>query len=338
VKQLALLVALAACSAPPPPATATSTSTSTATATASGSRVDAKQFHSDALGVDKHVLVYVPADYDAHPTTRYPVFYYLHGMGGNESDWVKAGKLDAQADAIKLQAIVVMPDGDDSFYVDAPTPIDYDACIKDGTGLLFASRSHHETCVRANNYETYITKDLVGWVDTTYRTIASREGRGIAGLSMGGYGALVLALRHQDEFSAAASHSGVDSILYAGPHPYDAASVTLLKDPRVVAIALGDVGRWLLSRFGNDLDSWKKVDPGTLVQTLEPGKLALYLDAGTEDDLKLNDAASYLHDQLTARHIEHEFFLGPGGHNFVFWAARVPFSLAFLRDHVSKPA
>jgi S-formylglutathione hydrolase FrmB len=335
---LALAAAAACTKATPAPAT-----TGSATATASpasprdpnASRVEHRSFHSDALGVDKHVVIYVPAGYDQHPATHYPVFYYLHGLGGDETNWVDGGKLDTTADALALQAIVVMPDGDDSFYIDSAAPIDYDDCMKTGAGLFFPERSHRETCVHANRYETYMTKDLIGWVDATYRTITTRDGRAIAGLSMGGYGAWMLALRHPDLFAAAASHSGVVSLLYAGPHPYVAGKERFVTDPHLVALVAGNIGAWLVSRFGPDLDNWKKLDPGTLIDTLEPGKLALYLDCGTEDDFKLNDAAAYVHDKLLARKIDHAYFEGPGGHNFAFWAPRLPKSLAFLRDHTT---
>ena len=71
---------------------------------------------------------------------------------------MQSGHLDAAADALGLDAIVVMPDGDDGFYVDSPAPIDYDACIEDGTGLFFARRDRHGTCVHENAYETYIAR------------------------------------------------------------------------------------------------------------------------------------------------------------------------------------
>ncbi len=333
---LLIAVALAACSSTSPATSGGSAAASGgSTSAAPAGRVERKAFHSDALGVDKHVVVYVPAGYDAHPTTRYPVFYYLHGLGGDEDNWIAGGKLDEVADRIALQAIVVMPDGDDSFYVDSPTPIDYDDCMYHGAGLFFPERSHKATCVRAPRYETYMTKDLVGWVDATYRTLATRDGRGIAGLSMGGYGALMLALRHPDVFAAAASHSGVDALLYVGPDPYVAGQVKLLGDPKLYAKAAGNVGEWIESRFGPDIENYRAHDPATLVQKLDPGQLALYLDCGTEDDLKLYNGARWVHDLLVDRHIEHTFFLGPGGHNFGFWAPRLPFSLAFLRDHTS---
>ena len=336
MKQLALVL-LFACqkqSAPPPPPP---TNQAVLPAAAHGT-VRTEKFHSAALGVDKDYVVYLPADYDAKTSTRWPVFYYLHGLGGNENNWTREGHLDRAADELALGAIVVMPDGDDGFYTDAVTPVDYDACMRDGTGLFLpAMQKKDKTCVRDRKYETYITKDLITEIDGKYRTIAKREGRAIAGLSMGGFGALELAMRHQELFAAAASHSGVDALMYVGPHPYVAGKVEELKDPTLWGKSVEDIGKWVRPIFGPDLKNWLDHDPAALAQKLEPGQLALYLDCGTEDSFKLEDGASYLHDELTAKKIDHEFFLGPGGHDFGFWIPRLPKSLAFLREHTAKP-
>jgi S-formylglutathione hydrolase FrmB len=307
-------------------------------AAASPSHVATEHFHSAALGVDKDVVVYLPRGYDAQPAKRWPVLYYLHGLGGNETNWTKNGHLDAAADQLGLAAIVVMPDGDDGFYVDSPSKLDYDQCMKDGAGLFMPDREPHDTtCVRARNYETYIAKDLVGWVDGKYRTLARRDGRAIAGLSMGGFGAMALALRHPDEFAAAASHSGAIALLYRGPHPFVAGKADLLTDVSSSGQAGGPIVAWIRQMFGPDLAEWKAHDVVELVSKLATGKTALYFDCGTEDDFALQDNAQYVHEALTARHVEHEFFLGPGKHDFEFWSARVAKSLAFLRDHVAKP-
>jgi S-formylglutathione hydrolase FrmB len=300
--------------------------------------VRTERFQSASLGVEKSYLVYLPLDYDAKPTMRWPVFYYLHGLGGKETDWVKGGHLDQAADELGLQAIIVMPDGDDGFYADAVQPINYDACMKDGTGLFMpALESRAATCVRKRHYETYIVKDLIAEVDAKFRTIAKREGRAIAGLSMGGFGALELSMRHPELFAAAASHSGVDALLYGGPYPYAPGKVELIKDPKQWASGAAEIGRWGRAIFGDDLRHWKEYDPATLAQKLKPGAIALYLDCGTDDGFQLHNGAQYLHDVLLAKKIEHEFFLGPGGHDFRFWIPRLPKSLQFLRDHTVKP-
>jgi S-formylglutathione hydrolase FrmB len=302
------------------------------------SRVVTEHFHSDALGVDKDVVIYLPRGYDGSPARHWPVFYYLHGLGGNETNWVQKGKLDAAADQLGLAAIVVMPDGDDGFYVDSPGKIDYDQCLKDGSGLFMPDREPHETtCVRARNYETYIAKDLVGWVDGHYHTLARRDARAIAGLSMGGFGAMELALRHQDEFSAAASHSGAVALLYRGPRPFAPGKTELITDVSGSAKAAGPIAVWIQLMLGTDIANWKAHDVVELASSLATGKVALYFDCGTADDFALQDNVQYVHEALTARHVEHEFFLGPGKHDFEFWSARVPRSLAFLRDHTAKP-
>jgi S-formylglutathione hydrolase FrmB len=307
-------------------------------AAAAPSRVVTEHFHSDALGVDKAVVVYLPRGYDSQPARRWPVFYYLHGLGGNETNWVKQGQLDAAADRLGLAAIVVMPDGDDGFYIDSRAPIDYEQCMKDGSGLFVPDRQPHDTtCVRARNYETYVAKDLVGWVDGHYHTIARRDGRAIAGLSMGGFGAMELALRHPDEFAGAASHSGAIALLYRGPRPFAPGKAELITDVSGFGQAGGAIVEWIHRVFGDDIAEWKAHDVVELAGKVGPGKVALYFDCGTEDDFALQDNVQYVHEALGNRHIEHAFFIGPGKHDFAFWSARVASSLAFLRDHTAKP-
>jgi S-formylglutathione hydrolase FrmB len=320
---MVLLGVLAACSTAP-------------AATSWHGTVRTQRFHSDSLGVSKDYLVYLPADYDTKPNARWPVFYYLHGLSGDETNWIHVGHLDRAGDQIALEAIVVMPDGDDGFYTDWVTPIDYDACMRDGTGLMNPTgQSRARTCVRQRSYETYITRDLIADVDRRFHTIAARDGRAIAGLSMGGFGALQLAMRHPDLYAAAASHSGVDALLYKGPHPYAAGKVELVTDPSTWGAGVVEIGRWVRPIFGPDLANWQAHDPASLVAKLEPGKLALYLDCGIEDGFALQDGAAYLHDLLLARKVDHAYFVGPGHHDFAFWSARVSESLKFLRDHTA---
>lgn len=338
---LVCLVIAAACGGKPPageaPGAPSAPSAAVPAGPPSASRVVTEHFHSDALGVDKAVVVYLPRGYDSAPARRWPVFYYLHGLGGNETNWVQNGKLDVAADGLGLEAIVVMPDGDDGFYVDSASKIDFDQCMKDGSGLFQPKREPPETtCVRSRSYETYIARDLVGWVDGHYRTLARRDGRAIAGLSMGGFGAMELGMRHPDEFAAAASHSGAIALLFKGPRPFAPGKSELVTDLAGWGKAGGPITEWIQLMFGNDIAEWKAHDVVELAGKTA-GKVALYIDCGTEDDFALQDNAQYVHEALTARHIAHEFFLGPGKHNFEFWSARVPVSLAFLRDHTAKP-
>jgi S-formylglutathione hydrolase FrmB len=292
-------------------------------------------FHSDALGVDKHYLVYLPAGYEADPARRWPVVYMLNGLGGNERNWVDEGKIVEAADGLHLEALIVMVDGDSGFYANWMTPPDYETCAH--TPPPFQPNEDADRyCVRAANYEDYVTKDLIGHVDATYRTIADRRGRGISGLSMGGFGALVLAMRHRDLFASVASHSGVDALLYAGPHPYAPGKALIADDVSKWGAEVEPIGAWVRAIFGKDLANWKAHDPATLAAELGDGDLAIYLDCGTEDEFLLQDGATYLHDVLTARGVTHTFYIGPGHHDFAFWADRIDDSLAFHLAEVSR--
>lgn len=330
-------LAIAACNGAPAPST-TTTAPPTQLGPSTPSRLETRTFASAALGVEKSVVVYLPANYDRDPAKRYPVFYYLHGLGGNETNWSKGAQLQSVADGMTLDAIVVMPDGDNNFYVDSAMPVDYDACLATGKGMFSQRQDRAATCVRASKYATYITRDLVAWVDASFATIPTREGRAIAGLSMGGFGALSLAMRNPTLYAAAASHSGVDSLLLAAPFPYPPGQ----PDKAVLSLAIWDqvpgIGPWVKQLFGAELATWQAVDPTTLATTLDPATApALYLDCGTEDDFNLQHGATYLHDLLAARDIEHAFYLGPGAHDMAFWRERLPHSLKFLRAHVKTP-
>jgi S-formylglutathione hydrolase FrmB len=300
---------------------------------ATAGRVADGRLTSAALGVDKAYRVWLPAAYD-RDQRRYPVVYMLHGLGGNERDWTDAGDLAAAATTIGLDAIVVMPDGDSSFYADWARPVDRAECQRNP----FSDDEGAPTyCVERAAYETYVVRDLIAHVDSTYRTIPRRDGRGIGGLSMGGFGALSLAMRHRDLFAAAASHSGVDALLYAGPHPYVAGKVELLRDPTQWGRGMEPLGGYIRGIFGPDIANWDAHDPAHLVTTLAPGELALYLDCGTEDGLALHDGAQYVHDLLIARGVSHDWYLGPGRHDFDFWRQRIDDSLAFFARSLTKP-
>jgi len=303
------------------------------------SKVLTETFASAALGVDKVVKVYLPAGYDPADARRYPVFYYLNGLGGDETNWLVMGKLDQAADKLALEAIVVMPDGDNNFYIDSALDTKFDTCLESGEGLPDPRQNKKTTCVKSSKYETYVIKDLLEWVDKTYKTIPTRDARAIAGVSMGGFGALHLSMRHPDLFSAVASHSGLITPLYKGPYPYEKGKVEI--HPSLASLAstfkvIGKLGEWVLAVFGTNIDTWRAYDPTFLAQKLKPGTLAIYLDCGTEDEFLFNHSVQYLHDLLLDRGIKHEYFLGPGHHTFDFWRDRVPLSLAYLRDHVAK--
>ncbi|HTJ80848.1 MAG TPA: alpha/beta hydrolase family protein [Polyangiaceae bacterium] len=282
-----------------------------------------------SLGVDKTYWVYLPRGYDG-TDARFPTIYMLHGLGGNEKNWLDHGALKEAADALSLRAIVVMPDGDASFYVDGPPGESYEACLAKKPEPN-PGESPSTFCVKTPRYESYVTSDLLREVEGRYRTIPKREARGIGGLSMGGFGAMMLAMRHQDLYSAVASHSGLVALTYVGPHPW-------AKGKTVLA---GSVSEWgggypkalsdlVKTIFGPQIERYRGFDPSLLAAKLAPGALAIYFDCGAQDDFHFEDHASYLDEVLTAHGVEHTFELAPGHHIFDFWKTRLPKSLAFF--------
>src|SRR5262249_51544432 len=137
--------------------------------------------------------------------------------------------------------------------------------------------------------------------------------RGIAGASMGGYGALYLAFHHPDLFSAAASQSGVASLLYDGPYPYKKNKAKLSKKPKKKVKDYGSpIGEHLSRMLGLDATNWRAHDPTSMVAGLDKSqKLVIYLDCGTEDEYKLQHGNAYLDELLTAAGVEHTLYLVP---------------------------
>ncbi len=293
--------------------------------------VQVEQFFAPSLGVSKHYLVYLPPSYASAPDRRYPVAYYLHGLGGNESDWVSLGGLDVIEDSLAAlgspEMIIVMPDGDDSWYTNWEVRRTYAQCLSD----TLMRRAASDYCVAQPRYADYIAGDLVRHVDSTYRTLADRRHRGIAGLSMGGYGAVALALEHPDVFSAAASHSGVLAPLYAGPHPYAAPARYYTS---IDSLAADSKGRWasIAPAFGRTLASWIARDPAHLVRRVVPPVPALFMDVGAQDGLA--DQSRAFHAELKALGVSHDYAEWPGGHDWTYWHAHVGESLRWLAERI----
>ncbi len=328
------VIAPAAAGATSQPAAPVATATATATPTPpSASAISSKTFSSASLGVDKRYFIYLPAGY-ASSSRRYPVVYMLHGLGGSEDNWPSRMGLGVAADKLGLEAIVVMPDGDDSFYSNNIQSVPYDKCL---AGTRFGKKDDMRTyCVKTPRYEDYIARDLVAHIDGTYRTIARRSGRAIGGLSMGGFGALMLAMRHPDLYSAVASHSGVASLLYRGPYPYVTGKAQIADDPKPWIKSAGNFGVVFERAFGTDIANWRAHDPATLGAKLAPGQLAIYLDCGTEDEFRLDNGMQHLHDVLKQAGVAHTYHLVPGRHNTAFWRDRIGHSLAFFRNMLSR--
>ncbi|MBP6774881.1 MAG: hypothetical protein KA154_17970 [Gemmatimonadaceae bacterium] len=294
---------------------------------------------AQSLGIRKALTVYLPPSYATSPNRRYPVLVYLHGLGGNERNWVDAGKLDRTLDSLtatgKPEAIVVMPDGDDSWYTTWNGLIDAAVCRSDTTRREPAA----SYCVPWPHYDDYIAHDIIAHVDGRYRTRVGAAHRGIAGLSMGGYGAITLALAYPDVFAAAASHSGVVSPRYLGPVPF--------APPPRYATTLGEMqaatrGLWksMAPAFGRDTIAWMARDPGQLARRALTRRNAamlprLLIDCGVDDAYIQQNRD--LHHTLIQLNVPHEYAEWPGAHTWSYWSGHAAQSLTFLLS-VVEPA
>jgi len=273
--------------------------------------VKTAEFASEAVGRTMKYNIVLPEKYD-QSKDRYPVLYLLHGLTSNYTAWARM-RVPEYARAFDL--IVVMPDVGNSWYVNW-------AKSEDG---------------QKNRWEDCIVKDLIGHVDSTYRTIAKREGRAINGLSMGGFGGLSLGLKHPDLFCAIGSHSG--AIAYAksagermkdgrpaAPRPMREPSKE--PDPRIgIPGFSSQAERYPKGRAFLTAEDCAASDPFQLVLKISREQLPhIYLDCGTED--RLIDANLQFVKLLTEHKIPFVFAESDGGHNAPYWSREVGQSMA----------
>lgn len=251
-------------------------------------RVEQRIFFSRALGREMPYEVVLPAGY-ASSQRRYAVLYLLHGWQGDETNWVTLTHLVEIAGRYPL--IVVTPRAANSWYVDSAT---------------------HE----ADRYAEYIVHDLIADVDSHFRSIADAHERAVAGLSMGGYGALLLTLRHPGAFEFAASVSGA----FAGSTGIE----TLL--PQLTPSLMDAFGPPnSATRRDNDMDA--------LIAKAEPAKTPyLFLECGTADPLlALN---RHVVAELSDRNFAYEYHELPGAHTWTFWDNSLVPMFETLAEHL----
>jgi S-formylglutathione hydrolase FrmB len=292
---------------------------------------------SQSLGTKKAVVVYLPPSYTTSPSRRYPVAYYLHGAFGSEADWTKSGDLNGVMDSLVAaggpEMIIVMPDGDDSWYTTWNALITVDACRKTAP-----AREPVDTyCVPWQHYDDYIARDLVQFADHKFRTRADRQHRAIAGLSMGGYGTMALSFEYPEVWSAAASHSGVLAPLYTGPVPFDG-------HPRWAKSGAELEQSWgktfwaiMAPSFGRDTAAWWSRDPGRRLERLvaKSGKAAvpaLFADCGT-DDPYINENRAFK-SEVAGLGVPIAYHEWPGRHDWTYWRAHVGESLRWIGERI----
>jgi S-formylglutathione hydrolase FrmB len=243
---------------------------------AANARVETVRFQSKLLNTTLPYNVILPNDYATARSTRYPVLYLLHGLTGHYSDWVSRTNIAGYASEYRL--IVVMPEGNDSWYT--------------------------------NKYESYILQELIPDVQQRYRTIEARYARAIAGLSMGGYGAIKFGLKSPHTFAFAASMSGAFAITRFSEEEVPASWRESLR-------LFGPVGSE--TRKANDL-----FEIVGKMQAERIGSLPyFYFDCGTEDSPLIFPSNRELASLMSEKKIPHEYRELPGDHSWSYWDNQV---------------
>lgn len=296
--------------------------------------------YSPALGVSKKFIVYLPRSYGADTTRRFPVAYYLHGSGGTERSWVVGFAIDSVLDSLVTagmpEMIVVMPDGDNGFYHSWKTSPDYATCIR-RRAVLIGGELPTDFCVHHMRYDDYIAHDVVARVDSAYRTLADERHRAVAGLSMGGYGAVYLPLKYPDVFAAGASLSGAGlALMRLGGYP-DSSPVREATTIDELHVAWASTWPDMVAELGTDIAGWRAVDPVWMVRRAVADHRplpALWLLVGTEDESTLT-VNRVLHETLVKLGVLHTYTEAAGAHTGPFWRAHEGDSLLWLASVIA---
>lgn len=267
---------------------------------ASGSEVREQVLYSEALKRDVKCRVYLPNEYRT-TSLSYPVLYLLHGMGGCEKDWSepKQGNIQKIADEWfaknpTKKAIIVMPDAQNCWYRDSAD----DSC----------------------KYETFFFDELIPAMETFYRCKTGKEYRSIAGLSMGGYGSLLYALRRPEMFSACFAMSpAIRTREELAAAPFE----EFVSRYRKAASVDENAERFDDYFFAND--------PHSLVSKLSDDakkSIRFCLDCG--DDDYLTPGAHAFHNEAKAAGVSCEYRVRDGAHNWKYWRESAPLAFEFI--------
>ena len=256
-------------------------------------RVECNTIPSKILARSVPYCVVLPASFDSDKTKHFPILYELHGLGDNEQFFVHSGLwnlIEDQRERGELKDfLIATPAGGATFYINS----------KDGRVL----------------YEDFLLQEFIPFTEKRYRAAPGRANRAISGVSMGGYGALHLALRHPQLFSAVSAHS----------------AALIEKLPNFLAAPQSPRSRVLGGVFGNppDIPFWNANSPLVLARSANLSGLKIYFDCGDQDDYGFDAGAVALDKLLISRKIAHEFHLYPGRHDPSYFAAHIPASLQF---------
>lgn len=233
--------------------------------------------------MNKEVMITVITPDTYTPAKAYPVVYILHGFSDNHLKWTERGVVGNLVDQYGVMA--VMPDGGfSSWYFDSPIMPEY-------------------------QYETFVSKELIEYVDSHYSTVKDRKGRAITGNSMGGHGAMYNAIRHQDVFGSVGCLSGgVD--IRPFPESWD------------IKKRLGTIEEYP--------ENWENNTIINMTHLLSPGSLNIAIDCGQGDFFY--EVNCNLHNKLLKENIPHEFTSRPGYHNWDYWMNAIKYQFLFFCD------
>jgi S-formylglutathione hydrolase FrmB len=263
---------------------------STIPAVAAG-RVQCSSMKSKYMPNPVGYCVLFPPSYDVQSTKKFPVVYFLHGLGGDQSFLVSSGAWniieDAQEQKRMGEFVVITPGADSTFYINS----------KDG-GV---------------RYEDFFIRDFIPQMERRFRILGTRSGRAIAGVSMGGYGALRFAFKYPQMFAAVSAH--MPALLENLPH----------------GSANTGLSSYMGTAFGRPIDEayWKTNTPFVYARTANLKNLKIYFDCGNQDDFGFDAGTRQLDKLLTRRHVVHTAHIYPGRHSGEYVAAHIEESLTF---------
>ena len=250
------------------------------------------KFQSESLGQPRAFNILLPMDYDSS-TSRYPVLYLLHGYGDDNTAWSYMTNLSGAA--VKHELIIVMPDASKSWYVNSATD-------------------------PKARFEDYLIKDLIPYVDSHYRTIPLPRARAVAGLSMGGYGAAFLGLKHHRTFTAMGLFSGALAIAHDVPKENPHETEQDRRFQQELASVLGAVGS----------PERAARDPLALLEKVPPAEMPMiYIACGGQDFL-LSENHEFV-QLLAEKKIPYEYReVSPRVHSWDFWDDQIRVFLDML--------
>ena len=261
-----------------------------------GKVIDQLSLKSEILGSERKYAIYLPSDYD-YSNREYPVLYLLHGAGDDHTGWVQFGEVKSITDkanknGVSTSMIIVMPDAQ--------------------TG----KKGYFNDINQKWNYEDFFFNEFIPFIEKKYRIKSEKRYRAIAGLSMGGGGSFIYALRHPEMFSSACPLSG-----YMGELSYTEFYEKNKKKHE-------NYRREKLFNYYSNHNALSIIQNQT-VENLK--SVRWYIDCGDNDFLY--EGNSLVHIALKKRGIPHEYRVRNGSHNWTYWRGSLPRVLAFVSEH-----